>query len=94
MKLIKKIISGLKKLFFIIVFPFFGKNNRIKPNRAFITIFLCLIIDAINLKLKGCPYLSDTFIIALMSQVSVLLGLDTWRSNFKDKNNVEHNKEI
>lgn len=81
----------IKKIFMITLFPFVGKNGVVKPNRVFITIFLCLIIYAVNLKLRGYPYLSDTFIIALISQVSVFIGLDTWRSNTRDKNNVGKN---
>ncbi len=67
--------------------PFIGKNGTIKPVRVFISIFLCLMVRAMWMKLDGSP-LSDYFILGLIGQVSVLIAADTWRSNSKDKHRI------
>jgi hypothetical protein len=81
----KKIKNFLSKT----IMPFFVKNGTIKPIRFFITILLSLIVKALWMKIEGNTYLSDNFVLGLLAATGGLMTVDTWRSNSKDKNNVE-----
>jgi hypothetical protein len=79
------IFHGIHVLLNKTIFPFFLRRGRLQPIKFFITIFLSLIVWATIEKIQYPNKLGTDFILGLWGFISILMGIDTWRQNGKDK---------
>lgn len=67
------------------LFPFIMRRGRLQPIKVFITIFLSLIVWGTIDKIQFPDRLGTDFILGLWGFIAMLMGIDVWRQNGKDK---------
>lgn len=61
-----------------IVLHFFTRRGKFTPPYFWVTLFLCLIVVMLIMKLAGSQHISDTLVLGCLGFVAAWLAVYTW----------------
>ena len=67
---------------------FFTRRGKFTPPYFWVTLFLCLIVVMLIMKLVGSQHISDTLVLGCLGFVAAWLAVYTWYDKNRPKDTV------